>query len=233
MHFSINKEHRDFYSKNQWIEVEGIFNPSQIEALLSEIAEVMGQRLKENSEKVLSTMPEKIFQHGRDLWRDNPAIKKTLFKKSLAEVVSELIQQKPLRFGFDQLYPAPDLPFVFKEGYSELLSKSYTLKEMTCIQGVLCGAILCVKPPASPEAIKSTGVFPITPGSITFISPDLPLPFEELNQRSGALYIMIVYVQKSSVYTLEERDPHTHAFKQIGYALSDKLSDKLNPIVFS
>lgn len=233
MHFSINKEHRNFYSKNHWIEVEGIFKPSQIEALLSEIAQVMGQRLKQSPEQVLSTMPEKIFEHGRDLWRENSAIKRALFKKSLAEVVSELIEQKPLRFGFDQLFPAPDLPFVFKEGYSELLSKSYTLKEMTCIQGVLCGAMICVKPPVSPEVIKSPGVFPINTGSITFLSPDFPLPFEELSQRSGALYIMTVYVQKSSVYTLEERDPHTHAFKQIGYALSDKLSDKLNPIVFS
>lgn len=218
MHFSVNKEHRDFYKKNHWIEAEELLKPSHLEALQRDVHAVLANRLRHKT-----VTPEKQFEAGHDLWRDHGEIRKILLGKEIATVASEIIEQRPLRFGRDFLLPASGHPFS---------SNQHTLRDLTCIQGVLCGALICIQGPTTPLEEAAQEMFPTEPGHIVFFDPDFPIPFDQLLKRKGAMYVVIVYIQRNAVYTYEERDPHAHGFKKIGYALGDKLTDVLHPMVY-
>ncbi|QLH36192.1 MAG: hypothetical protein HWD61_08680 [Parachlamydiaceae bacterium] len=44
--------------------------------------------------------------------------------------------------------------------------------------------------------------------------------------------MLLAFADFRTVYILNENDPHTHTLKHLGYVFGDKLSDKLNPIVY-
>ena len=152
--------------------------------------------------------------------------------KNLAEAASELIEHKPLRFGYDQLLPMSNEAVAGKNAYAALLSKTATLQDISCIQGVLCGLILCLKAAQQPPESASSTIFPFTAGSGVMFAPDVPIAFGELAKRQGYIYLMLAYTEAKAVYRLQPEDPHAYDFKQLGYNFGDRLSDKLNPLVY-
>lgn len=256
MKFSVIKEQRFFFQKNHWIECEGILSESQLQTLSREIPTVCTERLKTPEGKASS---EQLFGVGRDLWRGTSPLKKIILSSGLAQIASELIEQQPLRMGYDQLFPPLSLGTSLNGVYATYLNECLSLEEISSIQGVLCGLMLCISEPqvnatakASnpiPEELteKSTepstdpieavqpilnDVFPLSAGNGIFFAPNIPIDFSAMKRFSGGKYLLIVYVKSNSVYYRQEKDPHLHHFKQLGYHFGDKLTEVLNPLVY-
>jgi hypothetical protein len=229
MKFAASSEHRDFFRKNQLIEFEDVINEKQLAALHSAIDAVCAARLSITTKLVDQKTPIELFLNGRDLWRASDAIKSTVASKKLAEVASELFEIKPLRLGYDQLIVAPN-------AYSEpLFSQPQTLEEISSIQGVLGGVMLCLrgKELANEETISTftNDLFSNKAGSGIFFRANTNIDFSQLVNHLGQRYLLIVYTHAVSVY-IHSNDPNASFLKQFGYNFGDKLTDKLHPIVF-
>lgn len=236
MHFAVDRKHRDFFRKHHWLECEEVFSPEETKRIAEGVDAACAQRLKVKPDALAEIPSERLFGVGHDLWRADPTLKKVLLHHNLAEIAGELTEQKPLRFGYDMLLPPPKDALNAAGPYKALMEKSPTLAEISGIQGVVCGGVICVSGSLNQEGRQESGLsslFSVTPGHIVFFSPDWPLPFSEILHRPDYQYLMFVYVKPKAVYFRQELDPHLHDFKQLGYQFGDKLTDALNPIVYS
>lgn len=78
MRFTTSFEHRDFFSKNGYIEFEQLISLDECALLRSKTADL-------------------------DLWRQDPLVKKISLRSQYGEIASELSHKKILRIGFDLL----------------------------------------------------------------------------------------------------------------------------------
>lgn len=238
MKFAIEGGQRQFFKKHQFLEVEGVLTATQLKELNLEIEKVLEERLNAKPKRAFQELPTKVFTTARDLWRSSDSVKKISLSTQFAEIASDLIEFRPLRFGFDQLYSTVQKPTKDREGfnpYKELALTPRTLKETTCLQGVLCGLMICLSAKSEVENLdeeeKST-IFSKEPGNAVFFTPEMVVDFNELFTDETYRYLMIVYTHPTAIYFLEDNDPQTHAFKGLGYVFGDRLSDKLNPIIY-
>ena len=243
MHFSVNKEHRDFFRNNSWIECDDIITSKEQNFLSQGINNALSIRLKMKPSTISQLSPGQIFSVGRDLWREDPLLKKILLRRNLAEIASELTEQKPLRMGYTTLFHSNY--FAEKESldplYTPFINSNPTLSEISNIQGVVCGALLCVSLAKEESLLNSeteilndpSTLFTKKAGNGIFFSPEWPLPLHELKQRAGYTYLLIVYTQARAVFIKQELDPHLNFFKLSGHQFGDRLNDLQNPIVYS
>lgn len=242
MKFATAKEHRDFFQKQGWIEFEGILSNDQLTLANQAIDQVLAERLNTPLERLHLLPSEKIYLQGRDLWRSHAGLQKLAIQTRFAEIVAELIEKRPLRLGYDQCFPARHaLPLASETAsvYSHFLEKTLSLEAVSCLQGVACGVLFALGGKESPTSIeKSTeeregiDVFPSQPGHAIFFQPQVPINWSYLYTHPGQRFYLIVYTLASAYYQLQPQDPHTHALKRLGYVFNDKLSDKLNPIIY-
>lgn len=240
MKFAIEGAHRQFFRKHQALEIEGMLTEAQLTELNLQIEKTLEERLNTKPKRAFQELPNHIFSYGRDLFRSNDSLKKIILSKQLAEIASELIGFRPLRFGFDQLYCTVPTIHESKEGFNpfkELALEQKTLQEVSCIQGLLCGLMICLSGNAGEvEEVLAEGetksIFAKKPGNAVFFSPEMPLDFSKLITDDTHRYLLITYTHSTSIYYLEENDPQAHVAKSLGYVFGDRLNDKLNPIIY-
>lgn len=230
MKFAIEGDQKQFFNKHHLLEVQGILTDNQLNELNVQIDEALQARLKEKN-----ALPKKIYSNGRDFWRFNDTLKKLILNSQFAEIASELVSFRPLRFGFDQLYFT--VPPSFKERedfnpYKPLMLQLRSLKEMTCIQGLLCGLMICLSGEDKENSSNVASIFSKQKGHAVFFNPEAVFDLNQLISNETYRYLMLVYTHPTAIYYLEENDPQTHLFKNFGYVFGDRLSDKLNPIVY-
>ncbi len=63
-------------------------------------------------------------------------------------------------------------------------------------------------------------------GSITFYTPDHPIPFPELPP-----YFFLAFTTGKARYKLQEKDIHTHLLKKLGYGFGDLLTVDTHPFI--
>ncbi|MFQ5729000.1 MAG: hypothetical protein ACE5GN_01395 [Waddliaceae bacterium] len=226
MKFTIEDDHRDYFQKNHRIEFEGVLTDEDTFRLKQEIECVLAERLQVSQEKVMRLPASKLFEVGRDLWRTSNEIKEISCQRAFGEVASLLTDLRSLRLGYDQFLPVVK-PSVFpsQDTYLKLLQTSATLKEISCLQNLACGLLLCLTGGAPPGDQDSSR-------NVIFLAPEAPVIFlETLNLREHSYYL-IVFTKAKSVYIHNKRDPHSHGLLQWGYHFGDRLKDELNPIIF-
>lgn len=228
MKFATNSDHRDFFRKNGRIEFEDLADLSTLP--LSLIKKNICQRLAVPEQKFDYLPFEKLFSAGRDLWRNEPALKKLVLNPSFAQIVSELVEQKPIRIGYDQFFSKkPPLISSGSDHYEDFISQPRTLEEISSLQGVLGGLFLCLASRKVPEA---SSFFPAKEGHGVFFKADLPIPFPELANFPESSFLLIAYAKASTVYCMKPTDPLTASLKKAGYEYGDKLTDQLNPVLY-
>lgn len=124
MKILVDNLHREYFNENGFIEFEELIKPERLDALKKEIA---------------TLQPLQSY----DLWRQSVSYQKSLKLSQMAMIASELVEQKPIRIGFDWLLP---------QDFS-----GKTLNEISSIQGLLCGLLLSL------ETGSGTFVDPATP----------------------------------------------------------------------
>lgn len=243
MKFATAKEHRDFFQKHGWIEFEALLPNDQLALANQAIDQTLAERLNVSPQQLRLSSSEQFYLQGHDLWRSNAFLHKFITQVRFAEIASELIEKKPLRLGYDQFFPSRQQMPLTKEDlsiYSRFLERTAPLEAVCCLQGVACGLLISLSAregniPAkeatevSPEGIN---IFPSQPGHIVFFQPNVSINWNHLYTHLGQRFYLIVYTLASAYYQLQPQDPHTHALKRLGYVFNDKLSDKLNPIVY-
>jgi hypothetical protein len=239
MNFTVIREHREFFRKHHWIECDGVISAEERRRLLEGIEHVTAVRAAEKL-AVSKAFDKNSFAVGHDLWRGQPVLKKIILNRGLAGIAGELVEQRPLRFGYDSLFPAVSSQPI-KNSYESFLQTTPTLQEMSCIQGVLCGAMLCISGNDEAKVLETdeidpnpqATIFSKIPGNAIFFAPDWPLPLHEIYNHAGFTYLLIVYVKANAVYVAQQGDPHLHNFKQLDYSFGDRLKEPHHPIVYS
>lgn len=237
MHFTVVREHREFFRNHHWIECEAVLSSEELKRISEGIPRVLKERteakvIQAGSSAYSKAIDKNGFEEGHDLWRGSGQLKKIILGSGLAGIAGELIEQRPLRIGYDTLFPAVSKN-PGKNTYESFLKTHPALHEMSCIQGVLCGAMVCVSSDGEITAQESsTTIFSKTLGNAVFFSPDWPLPLDEIYQNPGFTYLLIVYVKVNAVYLSKQGDPHLHHFKRLGYNFGDRLKEPFHPVVY-
>lgn len=240
MRFAVNREHRSIYQKHFAIELEELCSIEQLNSLSSSIDNALSQRLKVRPASIYRQTADALFFAGRDLWRSQEGIQKFVTQKSLANVAAEITEHRQLRLGYDQFFPSPEglLATINENPYIQFLNGKVSLQEASCLQGVLCGLNICLSGENTnleEEKRESSdtfiNIFPGKAGNAILFAPHVAINWQQLFRHQGQRYLLIVYTQAKSVYVYNDGDPLAHELKQWGYALGDKLTDKLNPIV--
>src|ERR1700733_10087011 len=143
MKFATTKEHRDFFQIQEWIEFEALLSKDQLISINQSIDQVLVERLHTSLKDVHLFPSEKCYLQGRDLWRSHPVLRKLATQTHFAEIAAELIdKKKPLRLGYDQLFPAcQEVQFSRSTShiYSSFLEKTASLEAVSCLSEVACG----------------------------------------------------------------------------------------------
>ena len=170
MQFALTPDHREFFNKNSYIELEGLLLADQIALLRKNADETLSSRLRLPAAKLNELQAVDLFKAGYDLWRDNETIKKTTQKKALAALASDLFQTLPIRLAFDEyIYTSKSAAAPF--------SQAFSLQETSCLSP-LAGALIL--PLEDLEQPLSFFPLPIKSGNGLFISPSLPIPWPQL-----------------------------------------------------
>lgn len=238
MKFATSKEHRDYFNQNGLIEFETFLSPEHVSQLNQSIDQALAQRLNCPSSQLKQMTSEQLFLNGRDVWRVEDKIRRLISQPHFGEIASELLGKKPIRLGYDQLLPARHYAAMKRPSvYGTFLEQSASLEEISCLDHLLCGLIICLSPetedsqPTDLPPLEGMDIFPSQPGHAIFFQPQAKINLSSLYRHPGQRFYLVVYTQANAHYYLQLRDPHTYALKHLGYIFQDPLKDKLNPVV--
>lgn len=241
MKFALNKEIKDFFNKNGWINFDDFVPVTKLKNINNKIDECLAQRLQIPTYKLSQIHAEILYNNGHDLWRDDPELKQFISQKSFAEIASELIEQKPLRLGYDQLLPSFESDSYLylhdkdKKIYEPFIFQNATLEEISSFDNILIGALISLN---ERNVLIETGdkegkdIFPIENGQVTFFKPDTLVDWSCISRHSPQRFYLIVYTASHTSYIVKPKDPQGHYLKHLGYIINDKLNDKLHPIIY-
>ena len=234
MKIAVAKEHRDFYKKNGWIEIENIFSANQLSQINAAIDQSLAEKLTISPDKLFNALPETIYLQGHDLWRVSEYLRQLISQPRVAQIVSDLLEFKPLRVGFDQvLQAASESRFPRSSHYAKFLQETVSLQSISSLKGLVGAMLICLNDPIENLNEKeNTDFFPNKAGNVTLLNPETPLDFSKLINSSKQRFYLITYAQSSSYYKHEPNDAHLHHLKMHGYSFNEKLTDRLNPIVY-
>ncbi len=221
MRFTISAEHRDFFIKNHFIELETLISPQQIEALYKHAEETVAKRLRLPVHQLKARPAPEIYQAGYDLWRDCEPIKKIAHKQSFAEIACDLMQTMPLRYGFDQY-------FAMTKCTVSPYDVPSSLQEISCLSPLAGAMIVPLQDLSSPPSFFP---MPLKKGNVLFISPTFSLPWPQLFSTPELCFFMIAFAMEKTCFRADSHDPHAVSLKKLGYVFNDLLSDKLHPIL--
>jgi len=224
MRFAITAEHREFFGKHNYIEFDDLFTEEEAVELKTALDKALAKRLAVSVAALEKASPLTLYLHGRNLWKEDPFIKKMVLKSKLAETASSLFKKKPLRLAYAQFlrtgYPG-------EKPYSKLL----TLQECSSFQPVTGCVLIRLNDIVAPSSPYFCPV-PEKIGSGIFIGSNIPIALHTLFEVAHLGFLLIVYSPDKTLYTLEARDPLTHALKKEGMAFGDALRNDMHPIVF-
>ena len=241
MKFALNKEIKDFFNQNGWINFDDFVPETKLIHINKKIDEVLAKRINIPSYRLSQIHAEILYNHGHDLWRNDPELKQFICQKSFVEIASELIEQKPLRLGYDQLLPsfATDSHLYLhdkdKKIYEPFIFQNTTLEEISSLDNILAGALVALEERASTaisDSNEGKDIFPVLSGQVTFFKPDILVDWSRIAHYHPQRFYLIVYTGSHSSYIVKPKDPQGHYLKHLGYIINDKLNDKLHPIVY-
>ncbi|MES2121313.1 MAG: hypothetical protein V4492_00875 [Chlamydiota bacterium] len=219
MPFTVQLEHRDFFEKNKFIELEELFSVEQVDVLNRHLDQALSNRTKTRKEARTQTQTQTQFVDGYDMWREDAQIKKITQKHNIAEVVAEIFRTTPLRIAFDLFLAA---------GHTSPFSKELPLTESSCLQP-LTGALLLQLSDSTGEV--SGFPLPSKKGNVLIISPQFPIPWPTLFATPGIRLFMMGFGGQKTLYRAEIKDPHAPFLKKLGYVYGDFLKDSSHPLL--
>jgi len=146
---------------------------------------------------------------GRDLERNNRSLYKALKFSKLGQATAALFNKSKLKVAFTQYYPP----------YHSIDA----LEDLSCITELVGGALINL----SSEPMPDFPYLPMEAGDIGFYRREFPIDFTELE----IPVLLIAFATQNSRYKLQEKDPHTHLLKKLGYGFGDTLLEETHPLI--
>jgi hypothetical protein len=214
MQWTVSTQHKDFFQENHTILFEEVVKNDLLITLKEDIRQVI-QKLGNDANQFI----------GKDFCDKNLQLEKFVKNKQWAKIFAELCLIKDLRFGFSRLFfPKKISAFeTTNESIQPKWSKG-TLKEFSSIQGLLGGVLFCLNPSNIPQMPPF--------GSALFFDQHYEIPFDLLSKEDSAMFLLIAYCDKNSVYIQNTNDWDSNFFRQFGYIFGDRLKDKFNPLLY-
>lgn len=203
---TLSSEQEAFFTKNGFLELEGVFSPSECEGLLHAILQALQGRQGVE------------FVRGRDLWREAPPLKTTLVSKKMKNLSVALSRRPTVRLAFDQWF-GPDFSLKAPEKIEGLFS----------IQGLVLVAFLQLEKGPPPHKSSGLGLspFPQKQGNILFMKPSLLLNWPPTTL---GLYC-VGFCLPTSVYVQNPRDLAGISLRKLNYGYGDPLQNETHPIL--
>ncbi len=225
MRFSLPDSYFDFLLKHQILEIEDLMTAQEAETLCEKTESLLVSRLHQKPLCISSNL--ELWKAGKNLWKEDPEIKKILFHLQLGEISHFLFKKRPIRLAYTQTF--------FTENKKDaVFSSSEILNNISCVNPLLGGVLLCLRSSDNQESIT-----PLIPdlkatkkGRAFFFSEQYPIPFPELFQQKGLRMILIAFAPGRLRYKLEPKDIHTHDFKKVGYGFGDLIKEELCPYLY-
>jgi hypothetical protein len=234
MKYVLTAEHHHYFQKNHCLELEELLSNAQLEGISASIESAILQKTNTPKEQFHRLSAAQRFMAGYDLWRSDPHVAKIVTGTHLAEIAANLTHHRTLRLGCDQWFPAtPPLPSQsgITSAFDELLTKTMPLSEFCCLLGACSALMLCISGTGTSPTENYEGVFPHNPGSGIYFTAEKAIDFPTLRHRPGQQFLLIIYTERTTLYTVQQSDPHLHELKKLGYVFGDRLNDRLNPIL--
>lgn len=225
--YLVDNLHREFYAEKGWIEFEALLSAEEAREYAREALSEVAKRLRLPLESAERLSSEQLFLAGRDLWRTSALMKRLVTHSRLAKMAAALVNDRPLRLIFDQLFLHDTSVPIKTTKTGELQAVSGSLNELTSFQGLHTGLLLCLEA----EEKDHPSPLPSRPGSGSFLSADRPFDFTQLFTGPRQTHLLIGYGRTNSLYIYQPDDPHGLALQQLGYSYNDRLVDSLHPIV--
>jgi hypothetical protein len=226
MRFVTASEHRQFFIKRRFVEFENLISSQEAAEIKKDAESLLAARLKMKASGLQHKSPLELFLAGRDLWRHSPLIKKIITKPKIGAISSDIFEKTPLRLAYDQLYFSTTTQ-------GKIFEKPCSLQQTSCLKNITGGLILRLSddPMPLPET-EDFCPFPQKIGSGIFLSPEIQLSFDPFFCVPHHSLLLIVYCGDKTVYTLDKKDPFTHALKRQGYVFGDRITSTTHPIVY-
>ena len=223
MRFELSDSFRNFFSKNHLIEFEEILSFDEADLLSSKIDTLMPTSLAHIPMQNASN--KELWAAGRDLWKQDPDIKKIILKSRIGEIAAFLFKKKQIRIAYTQFMMTgsqKDAPF----------AENRMLTEISSMDPILGGVFLSL---SSPGEIFEEELLPDLKkqkkGRAIFFSAGYPIPFPELFQQKGQKTLLICFTEQRVRYKMQPLDVHTHALKKLGYTFGDLISEEDAPYI--
>jgi hypothetical protein len=221
MIISLTAKHRDDFEKRQHIAFEELLPAPTVRAINLALDRDLSRRIGMPKRAVPNASHKQQTMAGRDLWRNEPTIKKTSAKKEFAKTMAELLSMAPLRLAYDQLL----IPK--KTGEKGMYAGNHTIKELSSFEGILGGMIICIRSAEDSESeqVEEGAFFPHQVGTAVFFEASCRIPFGQLHERAeGFRYLLVAYGRKDLNYVQNGGDPHVGFLQKLGYSFGDQLN---------
>lgn len=221
MKYRIDNAHREFFSTFRWIEFEELLTSRDLAEVNEAIDAALAARLAIPPERLNKQTPEALATAGRDIWRDSPRLQQCVCQRRFAEMMADLVEERPLRLAFDQAivdwgFENPETPFA-----------SQSLETMSSLRGLVGGLILCLKDATGPDI----PFFPKKAGNGICISPSLELPLNHIYHGAEQRYLIIAYGRAVTLFVHQSDSAYGAALRNMGYNYGDRLVDRVHPVV--
>jgi hypothetical protein len=207
MKLSVSSQQHEYFQAQHLIVFEGVLTSEEISELEANIDKALAVKLKRTVDQVWREPADKIFLAGLNLWQSSIPIRKLITSTRLSSVASQLLNQKPMRMGYD-LY--------IKPGNAHFLEPLRPFNEICCIQGLLGGILICL------EGQKA--------GNMAVFGPELQIDASKIFD--GNPFLLVTYAHPMSLFIRRVSDPMYLVLQEIGYGYGDRLSDALSPIIY-
>ena len=141
----------------------------------------------------------------QDFWRREPLVRKALCRVSTLRILSDLVDEAPLRLGYDYVVVEKD----------PVIESGQTLEDLSPFQGIAGGVLFSLDEESLGQAL--------------FVASDAQIPWTEI---SGERIFLACYLKGVSVYVHKERKILPLSTEEWAYTVGDRTSNEVNPIVF-
>lgn len=236
MKFSLDKNHSYHFEKEGMIEFASLVSDKGLAEVNGAIDSLLLQQT--GLRQVASGSDcDAAMAVGRDLWRRSASLSQLVCRASWADIIQQLMLQRTVRLGYDQLLLAPanyEEYIASPEQRSYLsISEPRTLEEISCIQGLFAAMILCLQPPQSVgRSDVEPNPFCALAGNGVVIAADVLVDWSQrLLERPAGRYLLITYCGENSVYVSAPADPNQHSLRNLGLSFGDRLHERSHPIL--
>jgi hypothetical protein len=195
----------DFFKKNRYLELDGLFKSNDFETITMAL-------------HALNPPKSSASADLHNCYLNIPLLKRWLIAQPIAQILYDLSGLQQFRLLFDQVIEYPLYP----------KSPSSLVLDQLSFQGVVMGLLINI----NGFPVDGHPLFPSHKSHVTFFDPTLMIDLQPFKTPTGSKFLCVGFGTLQTRYRFEPTDPHTHDLKKLGYVFGDVLDNRFHPVFF-